>query len=103
LGFIVFEQMIQTALLVLANLVCPPSLCSRPMPVPTNPAPSQQAQSSQGDASNGIQASTVGVPPAVNSERKAEQKPILIGLEVLKQPQGQSLLELGLLVTAEFP
>lgn len=69
--FLCFQQVIQTALLVLVNLVCPPpSLCSRPMPIPTNAALSQQAQSSQGGAGNGIQASTVGVGTAVNLESK---------------------------------
>lgn len=65
------EQVIQTALLVLVNLVCPPpSLCSRPMPNATNPAASQQAQSSQGGAGNGVQANTVGAATAVNLESK---------------------------------
>lgn len=64
-------EVIQTALLVLVNLVCPPpSLCSRPMPVPTTPALLQQVQSSQGGTSTGIQAATVGAATAVNLESK---------------------------------
>nr|XP_024375694.1 DDB1- and CUL4-associated factor homolog 1-like isoform X2 [Physcomitrium patens] len=64
-------EVIQTALLVLVNLVCPPpSLCSRPVAVPTTPAQSQQAQSSQGPTGNVSQATTVGAGTVVNLESK---------------------------------
>ncbi|XP_024402964.1 DDB1- and CUL4-associated factor homolog 1 isoform X1 [Physcomitrium patens] len=64
-------EVIQTALLVLANLVCPPpSLCSRPMAAAATPAQSQQAQSSQGGAGSSSQATTVGTGTAVNLESK---------------------------------
>lgn len=63
-------QVIQTALLVLVNLVCPPpSLCSRPMPIPSTPA-TQPSQASQGVAGNGVQGNAIGSGTAVNLESK---------------------------------
>lgn len=63
-------QVIQTALLVLVNLVCPPpSLCSRPMPVSNTPSASQLTQSSQTAIGN-TQGVPIGAGTAVNLESK---------------------------------